>query len=875
MSHAAQDGRWDAQRMREANAIQALASDPTCNVWVSASAGTGKTELLARRVFRLLLADPTLKPEALVALTFTRHGAGEIAQRLREKLELYARDPALAEDELQSAGTPERWAALQAAWRTGPVLVTTIHGLAQRCLQKWGPEGVAEIQLLNEYTQRAWLLELQKTLLADTGDRLAHLAPLLERLLTELGEESWKSLTGALLASWPKLTECLRDGGGQGMQRRLQTLLGVGDQALWARQRTLPNAEENAVLGRLATLDAKVAPLWQALQTPEAFGADALWQKFLLTDGKPRKSLLTKAQRAGAATVGVGEADLALLEAAQPRVAEQVRLQHAWRQWELSTALVGWAAALKEAYETQKAQAGVVDYQDVLDRFEAALADPQSQLAAQLERQFRHLLLDEGQDNSPQQDRIVRTLCRNLLAGEDGGQPRTVLAVGDVKQSIFRFQGAAPELFVGLREELQQWAGTRFREVDVGHNFRSLPGILAAVDTVFGEPALAEAVQGEPKDWPTHTAVRAAAPATVALWCGVAGDDDDDEKAATLPAWSLPEVRWANQKTAALLPQAEQLAAWLPSVLGQTLPGRETPLTWQDVLLLAPSNKALLLLAGVLQQGGIPIGRVTGWVAPVVADAVAYLRVLAAPGDALSLATVAKSPHGWGWDDAQLLALQEASARVGEDTDWEAGLATLTPERLGALVGHRALAQTLTPVALLWRLIDDFGWPLAPLTGLLQWASAAPTLLHLIARAEQEPLPEGEGDTAGVRLLTVHKAKGLQAPLVVLFDTANNIHHSSKADKIVWDATHNTVLVQPKRGLSPAVDALLDDAQAEKFYDHMRLLYVAMTRAEHRLVALGPNPATAKPVPDSWWQLMTARLPYAMVLEIHQPQPQD
>jgi ATP-dependent helicase/nuclease subunit A len=865
--------RFDAQRMREANEIQAKASDPSYTVWVSASAGTGKTELLARRVFRLLLADPTLQPDALVALTFTRHGASEIARRLREKLEKYATDPALAQDELKDAGTPERWAALQAAWRTGPVLVTTIHGLAQRSLQRVGQgaaEGGEDIQLLNEHTQRAWLLELQKTLLADTGDRLAHLAPLLERLLTELGEGSWKDLTGALLANWPKLTACLRDGGGHGMQERLQALLGVGPHAQWARQRVLPKTAELAVLATLAAVDAKVAPLWQALQAPEAFGADALWQKFLLTEGKPRKSLFTKGQRAAAATVGMGEADLAILEEAMPRVAEQVRLQHAWRQWELSTALVGWAAALKEAYEAQKAQAGVLDYQDVLNRFEAALADPLSPVAARLERQYRHLLLDEGQDNSPQQDRIIRTLCRNLLAGDDGRQPRTVLAVGDVKQSIFRFQGAAPELFVGLREELQQWAGTRFREVDVGHNFRSLPGILAAVDTVFAEPDLAAAVQGELKDWPTHTAVRVPALAKVALWCGVAGEDDDDT-AAPLPAWSLPEVRWLHQKTAPLLPQAEQLAAWLPSVIGQTLPGRKNALTWQNVLVLVPSNKALLLLAGVLQQRGIPIGRVTGWVAPVVADAAAYLRVLAAPGDTLSLATMAKSPHGWDWDDAQLLALQAASV----NGDWEVGLATLAPERMAALTNHRALARILTPAALLWRLADDFGWPLAPLTGLLQWASAAPTLLHLIARAEQEPLPEGEGDADGVRLLTVHKAKGLQAPLVVLFNTANNIHHGSKADKLLWDATHNTVLVQPKRGLSEAVDARLDEAKAEKFYDHMRLLYVAMTRAEHWLVALGPNPASTKPVPDSWWDLMTKRLPHAMVTDIQQPQRQD
>jgi len=867
----------DAQRQREANDIQVKASDPGYTVWVSASAGTGKTELLARRVFRLLLADPTLKPDALVALTFTRHGAAEIAQRLREKLEKYANNPALAQEELKDAGTPARWAALQAAWRTGPVLVTTIHGLAQRSLQALGQptDDGAALQLLNEHTQRAWLLELQKTLLADTADRLLHLAPMLERLLTELGEESWKGLTHALLDNWPKLTDCLRNGGGPGMQQRLQALLGVGAHATWARQRVLPNAAEQAVLGKLAPVDANVAPLWQALQAPEAFGADDLWQILLLTEKATiRKTLFTKAQRAAAASVGVDAADLAILEAAQSRVAEHVRLQHAWRQWELSTALVGWAAALKEAYENQKAQTRVVDYQDLLDHFEAALANPHGPLASQLERQYRHLLLDEGQDNSPQQDRIIRMLCRNLLAGEDGGQPRTVLAVGDVKQSIFRFQGAAPKLFVGLREELQLWAGTRFKEVDVGHNFRSLPGILAAVDAVFAEPELAAAVQEEPKDWPTHTAVRAAAPATIAWWCGAAGDVGET-KAMHLPAWSLPEVRWAHAKTTPLLPQAEQLAAWLPSIIGQTLPGREAPLTWQDVLVLAPSNKGLLLLAGVLQQRGIPIGRVSGWVAPVVADAVAYLRLLAAAGDAVSLATVAKSPHGWGWNDAQLLALQEASARVGQEADWEAGLATLAPERVAQLAAHRVLARRMPPSALLWRLLAELDWPLAPLTGLLQWASAAPTLLHLITRAEQEPLPEGEGDTAGVRLLTVHKAKGLQAPLVVLFDTANNIHHSSKADKLVWDTTHNTVLVQPKRGISPSVDALLDAAQAEKFYDHARLLYVAMTRAEQWLVALGPNPTTSKPVPSSWWQLMTARLPHAMVPDMHQPQPQD
>jgi ATP-dependent helicase/nuclease subunit A len=699
-----------------------------------------------------------------------------------------------------------------------------------------------DFEVLEDGAQKRLLKEIQNDLLVHVEGPLA---TYLGTLLDELGEHGWDDLTSLVITHWHRLEALVEGKGLAAVLAKLEQELGLAGRED-AGQPLVPTPAEWAALRTVvAALPEQSAR--EVLEAPEAL-REAAWKGFLLTGtNTPRARLFVKAELAV-----LDETDVAVLNAAALRVAEQVKLRRVYRGFDVTRAALLWAAAVRGAYVQRKHRDGMVDYADLLDGLERVLKASETGgegglsewVWYGLDRRFRHLVVDEAQDNNRQQDRIVQWLAKSILSGDVGeGAARTVLAVGDMKQSIFRFQGAVPELFVKLREVLRDWAPV-MREVDLVHSFRSGKQVLALVDRVFAQGDSGAVVVGSDfRDWPNHAAVAAARASRVELWPTVVLDGKD-----TVEPWALPEVRAAAGGHGEDMACLRAVGAWLQQQVGRVvMPSTSEALRYDDVMLVVQRNRIAALAAGVLRGMGIPVASGGGVQPLVVDDAVACVRVIYNPEDNLALAHVLKGVRRW--TDAQLLELAEKGTRNQEPGTREEPLPWchgLEGEDRAWLLELHGMAWE-APLKVVQRVVREVRGDESQLECLLLWAEQCATLRELVARLELDDLPVS-GTGSGVRILTVHGSKGLQAPLVILPDTMAALADVSH-DTLLWG--EDVVLFKQAKGLSVLEDALAEAESARRKADSLRGLYVACTRAMDWLVVTGFG--EVKESSDTWW----------------------
>jgi ATP-dependent helicase/nuclease subunit A len=515
------------------------------------------------------------------------------------------------------------------------------------------------------------------------------------------------------------------------------------------------------------------------------------------------------------------------------------------------------AAPVAESYAAAKQGAGLLDYDDLIGRSSALLVDPGAAwVLYKLDGGLDHLLLDEVQDTAPAQWEIAGALAREFFSGEGAqAQGRSVFAVGDRKQSIYSFQGADPDGFELWRRRLRGMvagAGLGWEDVALQVSFRSTAPVLRLVDAVFADKLAAAGVAEA--GTLEHLSDRAGQAGVVELW-----------PLAPLPVvaevepWAVPtENRGSVSAPQAL---ADALAAWIAGQLrdGVMLESRGRPLAAGDVLVLVRRRNAFATaLVRALKGRGVAVAGLDRLVLteqPAVADLLALCDVLLLPQDDLALGCVLTSPLGGVSDDGlmELAAgrrgtLWEAlGARAGERAEWGAArdfIATLLArvdyvsphallvEALGVLGGRARLFARLGPEAA--EPVDEL------LAAALRYAAVHPPglqgFLHWLRQSGAEVKREAEGAGGAVRIMTVHGAKGLQAPLVIVPDTT-----SLPPDEgaVAWAAGDLPVWSPRKELRCAAVDALRAGAAQRRAEEYNRLLYVALTRAEDRLLVCG------------------------------------
>ena len=511
-------------------------------------------------------------------------------------------------------------------------------------------------------------------------------------------------------------------------------------------------------------------------------------------------------------------------------------------------------------YRHEKDRRALLDYDDLIDKTLALFTRSSAAwVLYKLDLGIDHVLIDEAQDTSPKQWEIVRTIVSEFTPG--GARPntrRTVFAVGDEKQSIFSFQGAAPRAFDEMRREFagqfdtpeQGWRYLRFH-----HSFRSGENVLGGVDRVFAAQDIFVSVTTDEGGVPPHIALPDAAPGLVELWPLIAPAERKE-----IEGWDAPFDAISEQSPRVLLAQriARQVKLWMAR--GER-PG--------DVLVLVRQRGPLFeAIIRALKNADIPVAGADRLVLTehiAVMDLMALADALLLPDDDLALASVLKSPL-FGLSEEQLFELAcdrkgslraslRGNAAFAETNraldDFSNAARRLTPfeffaHMLGPMRGRAKFLARLGPEANdaldeFLNLALDYETRETPsLQGFLNWLRAA----------QSEVKRDMEMVRDEVRVMTVHGAKGLEANAVILADTTTP--PTGPRDPRLLALAHGPLVWATARGED--VGAMSDArgrAQQDARDEYRRLLYVAMTRAKERLVICGTQ--GRQKIPDGCW----------------------
>ena len=903
------------QRAEEA---QASAADPKVSAWVEASAGSGKTKLLTDRLLRLLLAG--VPPQRILCLTFTKAAAAEMATRLALRLGEWAvaDDTTLAKILLKLTGATPGREGLAAARRLfvevleqpGGMRISTLHGFAQSLLRAFPLEaGLApQFAVMQEQDGRALLARERDALLVSGAaqDALAVLAKY--QAPTRFAE-----VIGTMATTGSRVLDAVQKRQGMaGLRAALARKLGLSPDRMEVAEILAEIAEpdEEPALRQAAetlkggsTNDKKLASAmaeWLALDHAGRAEAYAGWRSIFFTDkGAIRQTFATKSISAARQS-----------EIQQLMEAEAARLQvldqdhAAARVLAASMALFAIGAPVLQRYQAAKENAGLLDYDDLIAGARKLLDDPGSAwVMYKLDDGLDHILLDEAQDSNPKQWGIIGALSAEFFAGLGArDEQRSIFAVGDQKQSIYAFQGADAEGFVREKthyERIVHEAKQEFRAVPLDVSFRSTEPVLALVDAVFAEAPARDGVAADKKL--EHRVDRAGHAGSVEIWPILQAD-----KAQPPPDWAPPEQAVAAEGAAPAL--AAALAHRIKRMVEhETLPARVEkgqedvqaegrPIRPGDVLVLLRARKRggfAAALVRELKNLSIPVGGIDRMILAdelPVQDMLALAAWLLLPDDDLNLAALLKSPligldevalfnlaHGRGTSSlhAALMAHRGSASDFGRVADWlvaqAAQLDFITPYGLFAdvLGAPGPLDPRAGRARMLARLGPDAGDPLDELlNAALEHEKLNPPSLqgfvHWLRQGGAEVKREAEAAGDVVRIMTVHGSKGLQAPIVILPDTTGKAQ-DRKTLRWFQDGDEDLPVWAPQvTGFAaPALTAQRQADQAREAEEEHRLLYVALTRAEDRLIICGWNGAQKLPE-GCWYDLVAqgfARLP--------------
>jgi ATP-dependent helicase/nuclease subunit A len=854
-----------------APAPQTQASDPRACVFVEANAGSGKTFTLVTRVARLLLAGA--RPEAILCVTFTKAAAAEMQGRLFETLGAWAvmDDAALGAalasiDEAGRDRSKARALFARALETPGGLKIQTIHAFCEKLLRRFPLEaGVSPaFQVLDDGAAA----EISR----GARDRMATLA--LEGAQSPVGLAYSHLSIGLAFADFQKMlgmfesrradisayvTACGGDCEADVWRRfgfdQVTTCEDMEATAVarirWGAWR---RAAEGLALGTGAT-DQELAAKMRALTPGCPF--DAVWPLFLKSDGEPRDRLGTKS---------VDSEVRAWMKEEQARHYATAKSLRAARMARDTVHVLVLGHAYASLYDHEKARRGALDFGDLVALTIRLLTDKADAawVLYKLDGGIDHLLLDEAQDTAPDQWDILRVLTGEFFSGLGAApRPRTVFAVGDEKQSIFSFQGAAPErLSVETQAfgRLARDASALFREVKLLESRRSSPEILQAVDAVFaGGPALAGVRPARGANiarTPLTHIPRREGHGRVDLWPleqAQAGEPPDP--------WAPLDAESATSAGKLL---ARRIAAEITQMLARGYgvadrkSGHARPCVPRDILILVRRRGTLFHeIIRALKRAGIPVGgpdRLDLSSHGVFQDLMALARFALFPADDLALAGLLRGPF-CEVDEAGLFDL--AHGRADERASWRAAAdllgwaSTLLTQGQPFDAFSRVLARLDSEgrsmrQRLLTRLGAEGEDALEAFLGLVleaegQGVRDLESLTARLALTEQQikrdpDAAEGAGGGA-VRVMTTHGAKGLEAPIVILPDTSTR---ATSQGSPLLDLAEGGFAWAPRKDEDFPGSAAARQAREESIAEESaRLLYVALTRARDWLIIGG------------------------------------
>ncbi|HWU63445.1 MAG TPA: double-strand break repair helicase AddA [Ensifer sp.] len=890
---------------------QGLASDPMALAWVSANAGSGKTHVLTQRVIRLLLAGA--RPSAILCLTYTKAAASEMSNRVFRTLSKWALldDAALSREIEAMEGRKPGLATLAEARRLfaraletpGGLKIQTIHAFCEALLHQFPLEAnvAGHFTVLDERAASDLIADVRRNILvAATAEDDADLSAAFATVMDYGSDSGLETLIGDIVGQRSALLDSLRASRDGSYQALLRQKLGLP--ANYTRHNAndalfhLPgftDADGEAYLALARQVGgAKV------LESVERLGA-------ILTQVDPSKRLddirafvftQSGSVRGNQAFFNAAmlKQDPLLEERVSAMIAHVSEHLDALRKLDLldaSSAALTIAERLVRDYEDLKRRLGYMDFEDLIERAASLLtrSDAGPWIHYKLDQGIDHILVDEAQDTSPVQWRIIRALSEEFFAGKSARNGyRTLFAVGDEKQSIYSFQGARPEKLASEGRHaraMAQAAELEFRPIRLPLSFRSTGHVLSAVDQVFSVPENRRGL-GENGDAVIHQSSRIGHPGLTEVWEMIAPTDSVEEDDWTLPFDATPETT-----PPAILARriADTVAGWIGNEI-IVEDGKARTVRPGDVLVLVRKRDGFVnaLTRALKSRNAIPVGGADRLVLTrhiAVQDLMTAGRFILLPEDDLSLAALSKSPlMGLSEDDLMLAA----AGRDKRESLW-ARFQSLAGEGHAPFVdavnrigSWRRLAESQSPFDFFSRILGPMGGRRkffarlgTEVTDVLDeflalaldhGAKGLPGLQSFISALELDPPTVKREQDKGrdeVRIMTVHASKGLEAPIVFLVDDGSapfNANHMPKLRMIDQGEDQPAVPVWLADS-SLAVSLTEEDAARRKALaeeEYRRLLYVGMTRAADRLIICGHR--KKREIADCWHKLVWSAL---------------
>ena len=873
----------------QATQRQNTAADPRASTWLSANAGSGKTRVLTNRVARLLLAE--VEPQNILCLTYTKAAAAEMQNRLFETLGKWAMmDDDTLRTDLRKLGEDGQITTQQlrdarqlfarAIETPGGLKIQTIHSFCSGVLRRFPLEASVSPQFkeMDDLTGQALRAEVLDQMVEGTDAAVVH------RVLTYFTGADLTELAQAVSGDFDRLSNRPAD-------KDLKASIGLPENV--SEQIIIDHVFQDGVVQALRAW----LPILQAGSKTEAKAAEAISKVDL---DRPSLACIEHLQsfaiygETAKAPFGakVDSFPTKATRAAHPELTED--LNHIMqavadtRQDRLSlltyartNALYDFASVYLPAYSARKQALGLLDFDDLIRKTKELLTDRAvaQWVLFRLDGGIDHVLVDEAQDTSPDQWAVIRLLTQEFTAGEGArtDRERTIFVVGDQKQSIYSFQGAAPEAFDEMRHHFRSGlnsAGNRLEEsVNLEHSFRSSSAILRTVDLTFPDPDMIGTA-----DPSQHMAFKDDMPGRVDIWPVIEKAEQPEET-----PWFAPIDQPAETDEVVRL--AEQVAAQIKHMIAhETLPVEDghsgaynhRPITAGDFLILVRGRVSGLFAEVIracksaeLDIAGADRLRVGAELA--VRDILALLNFLALPEDDLSLACALRSPL-FGWSEQDLYSLAQPRPKGGYL--WAALRQNDTTQTMAVIRDLRRQADFLRPYDLIERILtrhngrrnllarlgneaedgidallsqalnyENTGVP--SLTGFLAWVAAD----DLVIKRQMD----SQGDK--IRVMTVHGAKGLEAPIVILPDCAKK---APKVRNAFYPADDHAVWPPSKPQRSDAVNDLHDALAEADAKESNRLLYVAMTRAEKWLIMAAAGEVGEGS--DSWYSQVNAAM---------------
>ena len=876
---------------------QRAAADPQRSIWVSAHAGSGKTYVLAQRVLRLLLSGAP--PSQILCLTYTKAAAANMSKRIFDHLAEWVmlEDDALSR-KIEATGAPSPDSAkldfarrlfARAVETPGGLKIQTIHAFCEKLLHLFPLEANASagFRVLDDMGKAELMALSRRAAIEEVKRDGGELRAALEEIARETTAKGFDDLCDELLHNREALRECDDP---EEYAANLRAALGLSE------GETLAAVEKEMILGGeppeawpelirlLRQSDKKTEQelasfLHEAsLLAPQPECVDVYIRAFYTKSGDPR-GVCEKSRFLTRDFARAHPGLLSRMEDERDRLGPLIEKRKAAAVVQRSLALARLGHAILDAYTSVKRRRNLLDYDDLIDRARGLLhRSSPSWVLYKLDAQIDHILLDEAQDTSAAQWDILTAITDEFSSGMGARNlDRSFFVVGDEKQSIFSFQGAAPEKFQEMRRDVERRfvaAGRGFAQISLHQSFRSAQGILEAVDRVFAHPENGVGLGLSATETMIHQSIKSDVPSLVEIWSPIVKESVAEPEDWRLPVDTIglddPSERMAQKV-------AGKIANLLKIDSGECVIDRAGPRPVEagDILILVRKRGPFFdaMIRALKARGVAVAGADRLDIARHIAvnDLVALGRAVLLPQDDLMLATVLKTPL-IGFDDDDLIAL--APGRKGSLYD---ALAHAPEERYRAATETFAQwcrdAEALPPFEFYSKLLGAGGGRRRLVARLgIEANDALDEFLRLAMSFERETSPsltaflalvesldlsvkrDMEAAGSAVRVMTVHAAKGLEAKIVFLPDCCG-APFGKHDPKLFRPGDRENGPLAWSRGKEHDPAALTrsrDDHRQEQLREYQRLLYVALTRAEERLY-IGGFYGKKEPPAECWY----------------------